>query len=556
MSEELPDTPRPSRRRSRGIVAGVLFVGVLSVGGWWAGRDLTKGVVKARQPVAGAHLFDQVLAAITRSYVDSLAADTIYNKAVVGLLHELKDPYTTFLADDRLKRLNEQISGTYAGVGLQMDVRDGWPTVIEAIPGGPSHRAGLLAGDRIVQVGADPTKGWSREDASKALRGPPGSRVALTIERGDQHLVIAVQRDTVHLRAVPHVAMLAGSVGYADVKVFSSQTTTELQSAVDSLVRAGARSLVIDLRGNPGGLLEQGVAVADLFLDPGQSIVQLRARPGSVPQTFTDRDSQRWPTLPITVLVDRGSASASEIVAGALQDHDRALVLGTTSFGKGSAQNVYPLVSGGALRLTTARWYTPVGRSITKPAPRDRDDEQTDSSGGALPADTIRPRFRTDAGRSVLGGGGITPDVIAGDTITPVPVQALARAMGKHLGAYRDALAKLAGQMKRSMKSASDPVTPAMLDALYRDLQTRAVAPDRHIFNTASPWIARSLGYEMTRVAFGPEAEFLRRIQDDVALQRAVTLMQGSHTPRDVFARLEQQKTVEIPTSPQDSRNR
>lgn len=550
MADELPDTPRPSRRRSRGIVAGALFVGLLSLGGWWAGRDLTKGAAKPRPTVAGAHLFDQVLSAITRNYVDSLTADTIYNKAVVGLLHELKDPYTTFLAEDRLKRLNEQISGTYAGVGLQMDVRDGWPTVIEAIPGGPSHRAGLLAGDRIVQVGADATKGWSRDDASKALRGPPGSRVSLTIERGDQRIVISVQRDTVHLRAVPHVAMLAGSVGYADVKVFSTQTITELQTAVDSLVRAGARSLILDLRGNPGGLLEQGVAVAELFLDPGQSIVQLRARPGSAPQTFTDRDQQRWPTLPLTVLVDRGSASASEIVAGALQDHDRALVLGTTSFGKGSAQNVYPLVSGGALRLTTARWYTPVGRSINRPAPRDRDDDQSDSNGVALPADTIRPRFRTDAGRSVLGGGGITPDVIAGDTVTPLPVQALARAMGKHLGAYRDAIAKLATQLKRSIKAPTDPVTPIMLDALYKDLQARGVAPDRKVFDTASPWIARSLGYEMTRVAFGADAEFLRRTQDDVALQRAVAFMQGSHTPRDVFARLEQQKTVEVPTTP------
>ncbi len=550
MADQLPDMPRPSRRRSRGIFAGAVFVGLLSLGGWWAGRDLTKGVAKPRPPVAGAHLFDQVVAAVSRNYVDSLGSTAIYDKAVNGLLRELKDPYTTFLAEDRLKRLNEQISGTYAGVGLQMDVRDGWPTVIEAIAGGPSHRAGLLAGDRIVQVGADATKGWSREDASKALRGPPGSRVALTVERGDARLGFSVVRDTVHLRAVSHVAMLGGSVGYADVKVFSSQTTTELQLAVDSLVRIGARSLVVDLRGNPGGLLEQGVAVAELFLDPGQSIVQLRSRPGSTPQTFTDREPQRWPTLPITVLVDRGSASASEIVAGALQDHDRAVVIGATSFGKGSAQNVYPLMSGGALRLTTARWYTPVGRSINRTPPRDRDDEQADSNGVALPADTIRPRFRTDGGRSVLGGGGITPDVIAGDTLTPLPVQALARAMGKQLGAYRDAIARLATQLKRTMKAATDPVTPAMLDALYQDLNVHGVAPDRRVFDAASQWIARSLGYEMTRVVFGAEAEFLRRTRDDIALQRAILLLQASHTPRDVFAHLDQPKPVEAPSLP------
>ncbi len=551
MAEQLPDTPRPSRRRSRGLIAGAGFVGLMSVGGWWAGRDLTKAVAAPKASVGGAHLFDQVLAAVAKTYVDSLSATVIYDKAVNGLLRELKDPYTTFLAEDRLKRLNEQISGTYAGVGLQMDIRDTWPTVIEAIPGGPSHRAGVLANDKIVQIGAEATKGWTREEASKALRGPSGSRIAVIVERGDQRINFDLLRDSVRLRAVSHVTMLTGAVGYADVKVFSAQTTVELSAAVDSLVKAGARSLVIDLRGNPGGLLEQGVAVSELFLDPGQSIVQLRSRPGSTPQTFTDHEQQRWPTLPITVLVDKGSASASEIVAGALQDHDRALVVGATSFGKGSAQNVYPLMSGGALRLTTARWYTPVGRSISKAAPHGDDDPPTSIGPVALPADTMRPRFRTDAGRSVLGGGGITPDVIAGDSATPLPVQALARAMGKNLGAYRDAIAKLATSVKRTLKAPTDPVTPAMLSALYTDLQTRKVAPDRAIFDAASPWISRSVGYEMTRVAFGAEAEFLRRAQDDIVLQKASQLMQGSRTPRDVFARVEQQaKTIEAPTSP------
>ncbi len=540
MADALPDTPRVARRRSRGVAAGVLLVGVLSVGGWWAGRDLTPKTATARLAVGGAHLFDQVVAAVARNYVDSLDAVVLYDKAVVGMLRELKDPFTMFLAEDRLTKLNEQISGTYAGVGLQMDVRDGWPMVIEALPGGPSHRAGVLTGDKIVQVGSEGTKGWSTAEASRALRGSAGSKVALTLERGDQRLTVTVLRDTVHLRAVPHVAMLSGGVGYADVKVFSSQTTIELQAAVDSLVRQGARALVLDLRGNPGGLLEQGVAVSELFLDPGQSIVQLRSRPGSIAQVFTDKDAQRWPTLPITVLVDRGSASASEIVAGALQDHDRALVLGTTSFGKGSAQNVYPLVSGGALRLTTARWYTPVGRSISRPPDRSRDDEPpVDQDGVALPNDTIRPAFTTDAGRSVLGGGGITPDVVAGDTATPLPVQALARAMGSNLGEYRNAIAKQATLLKRTVKSPADPVTQQMLDALYADLQARKVAPDRRIYDAASVWIARSLGYEMTRVAFGQNAEFLRRAQDDIALQKAVQLMQGSRTPRDVFARLE-----------------
>jgi len=545
MAEQLPDSPPPTRRRSRALAAAALFVGLLSLGGWWAGRDLTAASRQTRAPLGGARLFDQVVAAVARKYVDSLDGSAIYDKAVAGLLRELKDPYTTYLAEDRLRRLNEQISGTYAGVGLQIDVRDGWPVVIEPIVGGPSERAGVLVGDRVVLVGTESTRGWSRDETSKAMRGPPGSRVTFTVERGDARVNFTLLRDKVHLRAVQRVQLLQNGVGYVDVNVFSAQTAAELSEAVDSVVKLGARSLIMDLRGNPGGLLEQGVAVAELFLDGGQSIVQLRARPGSQPQVFTDSLPQRWPTLPLAVLVDRASASASEIVAGALQDHDRAIVLGVTSFGKGSAQNVYPLSSGGALRLTTARWYTPVGRSINRPAPRDRDVEFDDSAEVSLP-DTIRPRFRTDAGRTVFGGGGITPDVIVGDTTTPMQVQALARAMGKNAGAYRDALAKQAQLQKRTMNGPGDPVTPAMLDALYADLVSRRVAPPRFIFDSASPWISRSLGYEMTRIAFGADADFVRRTQDDSALQRATELLQGTRSPRDVFAKLEQ-RAIDVP---------
>lgn len=535
MAEELPDTPRPSRRRYRAATAAVLFVGLLSLGGWWAGRDLSPAAQPPRRANGGARLFDQVLGAVATRYVDSLDANVIYDKAVSGLLRELKDPYTTFLAEDRLKRLNEQMSGTYTGVGLQMDVRDGWPTVIEPVPGGPSWRAGIVAGDKLVKVGGLLTKGWTRDEASRALRGPPGSPVAFEIERGDQRLNITVQREAVHVRAVTRVSLLPNMVGYVDVNVFNQSTAAELQAAVDSLMLGGARSLIVDLRGNPGGLLEQGVGVAELFLDQGQSIVQLRARPGQPPQTISDTFPQRWPTLPVAVLIDKGSASASEIVAGALQDHDRALVVGTVSYGKGSAQNVYPLVSGGALRLTTARWFTPAGRSISKLRPRDPNDDD-DANGVALPSDTLKPRFRTDAGRTVLGGGGITPDVEVGDSVTPMPVQLLARAMGKHLADYRDALAREAASEKSKMKSPTDPVTRPMLDAVYHTLEVRKIAPDRKIFESASPWIARSLGYEMTRVAFGPESEFLRRAQDDAVIQRASEILQTAKRPNQVFA--------------------
>ncbi|WP_396214361.1 S41 family peptidase [Gemmatimonas sp.] len=548
MPEILPDAPR-APRRARALAAAVAFGGLLGVGGWWAGRDLTAAVQPVRAPLGGARLFDQVSAAVAQKYVDSLPADTIYAKSVAGLLNELDDPFTSFLTEERVRRLNEQMAGTFSGIGLQIDIRDGWPIVIEPVLGGPSDLAGVMAGDRIVRIGKEATKDLDREEVFRRLRGPTGSSVTFTVERGGPEQSFTLLRDKVHLRAVQRVALLQNGTGYVDVNVFNAFTAAELTSAIDSLVKMGARSLVMDLRGNPGGLLEQGVAVAELFLDRGQSIVQLRGRPGTAPQTFTDSMPQRWPTLPLAVLVDRSSASSSEIVAGALQDHDRAIVLGVTSFGKGSAQNVYPLSSGGALRLTIARWFTPVGRSINRPPERNPDDDvESDTVGVSLP-DTIRPRFRTDAGRTVFGGGGITPDVIVGDTIAPQPVQALARAMGKNLGAYRDAISKLAQQQKRQMQSAGDLVSREQLDALYADLAARKVAPPRAVFDSAAPWIARSVGYELTRQAFGSDAEFMRRTQDDAALQRASQILTSARTPRDVFGNLER-RAVSVPATP------
>lgn len=535
MAETLPDTPRQHSRRTRAVVAALVFSTLLVVSGWWAGADFNSDAAPARQPIGGARLFDQVVAAVTQRYVDSLDAGEVYDMAVNGLLSELGDPYTTYLAEDRLRRLNEQISGTYAGIGLQIDIRDGWPIVLEPISGGPSERAGVLAGDRIIQLGDESTRGWTRDEVTRTLRGPQGVPIDFTVERGGQHLRFSVVRDKVHLRAVQRVALLPDGVGYVDVNVFSAQTADELRQAVDSVVRMGARSMVMDLRGNPGGLLEQGVAVAELFLDRGQSIVQLRGRPGTQSQTFTDTLQQRWPTLPIAVLVDRSSASASEIVAGALQDHDRAIIVGMPSFGKGSAQNVYPLSSGGALRLTIARWYTPLGRSINRAPLLDEDGEPELNAGLTVVPDTVKPRFRTDAGRTVFGGGGITPDVIAGDSILPLPVQALARSMGKHLGEYRDALARQAQLERKSLKSPDDPVTIEMLNSVYEYLKQRGVAPPREVFDAATPWVSRSLGYEMARVAFGSDAEFLRRVRDDAALQKAAMILRTAKAPRDVF---------------------
>lgn len=485
-------------------------------------------------PVAGERLFDQVLTHVSRFYVDSISTSALFDKALDGMLEELGDPNTLYLQPERLKRLNETTTGNYTGLGVQTDVRDGWPMVLSTLPGGPAERAGLQAGDRIIAVGGKSTRGLTGEETRGMLRGPVGTSIDITIERPGSHSSIPVRltRGEIHRRAVRRTAMLDGGVGYIDVKVFSDSTQLEVSQSIDSLVDLGMRSLVLDLRGNLGGLLSQGIGVADLFLDPGKVIVRIKGRAAEANATFEDEAPQRWSSLPLVVLVDEGTASASEIVAGALQDHDRALLVGRTTFGKGSAQSLYPTSSGGALKLTVARWFTPAGRSI------DRRHDVDGASGDA--ARTRTERFESDAGREILSEGGITPDVVVGDTVQTPQELALAGALGRRIPEFRDALTAYALSVKASGSAPASPgfhVTPAMRDGLWRVMHQRGLAVDRAIYDDAAPIISLLIAREVTRYVFGAAVEARRSIEDDEMVRTAQSLIVGAKSQDEVLAR-------------------
>ncbi|HEY7395285.1 MAG TPA: S41 family peptidase, partial [Gemmatimonadaceae bacterium] len=280
--------------------------------------------------------------------------------------------------------------------------------------------------------------------------------------------------------------------------------------------------------------LDEGVAVADLFLDAGESIVSMRGRTPEASRSYADHTRQVWPDLPIAVLVDSNSASASEIVAGALQDHDRAVLLGTTTYGKGSAQNVFPLSDGGAVKLTTALWYTPSGRSIN----RKMADGDSDS---APPVDTTkpRPRYKTDDGRTVLGGGGITPDIVVPTSPILTADTAFARALGKQVPKFSDALTDYALSLKVSgaIKSPDFVVTPAMRDELLRRMRARGITVDSATYVRAAPLIDRFIGGEIARYVFGVEAESNRQLHRDEVVAKAVQLMSGATTQRELLER-------------------
>jgi carboxyl-terminal processing protease len=522
--------PSSSARARSVIVAGTLL-GALVTGGWLLQRGARTGTFTAYE---GAQLFEHVLRHVQNEYVDAVSDSALYRKSVDGMLYELKDPYSTFLPPDRFARLNESTTGNYAGLGVEVDLRDGWLIVVAALPGSPAERAGLQPGDRIVEIAGKQTKGWTNEEASKVLRGKPGTSVALTIERPGSSAAIElnVQRMTIHQSAVRRASMLGEEVGYVDLKAFSDSTAKELNSAITSLLTRGMKTLVLDLRTNPGGLLTQGVRVSDLFLNPGQKIVGMRGRLPEANRDYADTAKQRWPRLPLLVLVDGRSASAAEIVAGALQDHDRAVLVGTPTYGKGSAQSVIPFGLEGGLKITTARWFTPAGRSITR---KQAGDDESDD-----PLPVKRERFRTDAGRIVYGGGGITPDVVAGDSTMPALEADFIRALGAKARHFRDAVTDYALYLKgtRGVVSPDFVVTPAMREEVWQRMKARGIDIPRSVYDEAGPLVSRVIGFDIARYVFGGEAEFRRRASVDKALQKALELAHGARTEQDLLRKV------------------
>jgi len=516
--------------RSRTLtVAGILIVSLVT-GGWLIVRGTHDSQTT---PAEAERLFNQVMRHVSRFYVDSVASAQLYRKAVDGMLYELEDPYTTLLPPDKLGRLNETTSGNFAGVGLQVDVRDGWLVVIAPLPGSPAERAGIQPGDRIIEIEGRPAKGWTMEEATKAFRGDAGTSLSFRIERPGLLVSIpyTLVRRELHQNAVRRVAMLPNGVGYVDLKAFSDSTTRELTRSINALLSKGMKSLVLDIRSNPGGLLHQGLGVADLFLGKGQRIVSLKGRQPGVNRDYTDTTAQRWPKLPLVVLVDDRSASAAEIVAGALQDHDRAVVVGEPTYGKGSAQTIIALGSIGGLKITTARWYTPSGRSISKQVPREDSDDQRD------PQPPLR--FRTDAGRVVYGGGGISPDLIVTDSAAARQLRVFQTALGRKVGQFRDAVTDYAISLKgrRDALTPKFTVTPEMLEEVWTRMVARGVEIPRMTYDESSHIVSQMLAYDIARYVFGPEAEFKRRVTADKAIAVALELATGATSEATMLER-------------------
>jgi carboxyl-terminal processing protease len=453
---------------------------------------------------------------------------------------ERLDPYTAFLRREGYEELSLSTTGNYGGVGVRIESRDGWITVVGPLPDTPGDRAGIVAGDLIVEIEGRSTKDWQTQQAADLMRGPPGTDVKLKIARAGipEPLDFVITRAQIHVNYVEGKINVAPGIGYLSLTSVSQTAAQELDQAIEELRSQGARSLILDLRNNPGGIVQQGVALADLFLGPGEVVVDMRGRAPGESHTLGTARSARYPDLPLVVLINHATASSAEILAGALQDHDRALLLGTRSFGKGVAYRVFPLSETEAVTVTTSRWFTPSGRSIDRPQFRfERGGVVASAVSNADSASTDALVFFSDAGRRLEGGGGIAPDIEYPDTLTDGE-QVFVRALGGDFPKYTDARARYALDIKGegTVTDSDFSVTETMLAELLARVRQRGLELPDSVWAGATDLIADQFGLEIARYVFGRPAELARRVRDDAQVAAAVELLQHASTQEELFA--------------------
>jgi carboxyl-terminal processing protease len=471
---------------------------------------------------------------VDENYVDAVEPDRLVGGAIRGMLRGL-DPFSQYLDERSFSNLQSATQGSFGGIGIVVGVRENYPTVISPIEGTPAWSLGLQTGDVITQIEGASTAGYTVEEVADKLRGPKGTQVTITIRREGEERPrdFTITRDIIVTKSVPYAFMASDRVGYLRLANFSEHSGPEVRGALGTLASQGARALILDLRSNPGGLLNQAVDVAEQLVPAGQLIVYTRGRGHGQNNRYLAHGQDPRLDWPVVVLVDRGSASASEIVAGALQDLDRALVIGQRSYGKGSVQSIFPLRGGSsALKLTTALYYTPSGRSIHRlnGMTGEEFDDEGDEVGApeARPDTAAGPVYHTVGGRTVKGGGGITPDVtLEPDSLPPVARQVEGRGLafrfanryvGRHPGLPRGFQADA-----------------AVWAEFLEFLKAEKLEPSAETSKLEQPRLRLALERELARRLAGDSAAVRVALRGDPVFQRGLGLLQKAAKPQDVF---------------------
>lgn len=351
-------------------------------------------------------IFTNVFKEVNLYYVDETEPGELMDEAINSMLESL-DPYTNYIPEERVEDYKIQTTGNYGGIGASIRKRDDYVVITAPYEGFAADKAGLKAGDLILKVDGKDVKGKSTDDVSHVLKGSPGTKVKVVIGRDGEEISKEIEREEVHVKSVPYYGMLDNGIGYIALTNFTSKASKEIKKALKDLKKEDLKGLILDLRGNPGGLLSEAVNVTNIFVDKGKEVVKTKGKLEEWEKTYKTLNSPEDTEIPLAVLISRGSASASEIVAGTLQDYDRAVIIGQRSFGKGLVQQTRKLSFGSQLKVTIAKYYTPSGRCIQAINYAERAE---DGSVSKIP-DSLRTEFTTNGGRAVYDGGGIDPDL-------------------------------------------------------------------------------------------------------------------------------------------------
>ena len=396
--------------RSKALPAAILVILGSAMAGGFVG---SQSVNPRERAEARLEVYANAVAAIENEYVEALPKNDLVYGSIDGMLRTL-DPHSSFFNPQDFARLQERQEGRYFGIGISIVSLNGDVTVTQLFEGSPAYRAGIRRGDIIAKVGEEDAKGWQTEEVVKRVKGPKGTTVDLSIRRPglDRLIDLTVERDEIHITTVRTAFMMAPGIGYIRLQDFSETSDREMGEALAKLREQGMQRVLLDLRDNPGGPLDQAIAVANRFLKLNEMIVYTRGRIPNSAADYRATEQGGYVNEPMVVIVSRGSASASEIVAGAMQDHDRAIVVGETTFGKALVQSVFKLSNGAGLAVTTGRYYTPQGRLIQRPWDGAFDEylsyslREQEATREHKPGDLKY----TDGGRKVYSGGGIEPD--------------------------------------------------------------------------------------------------------------------------------------------------
>lgn len=517
---------------SKKIIFPVLII--LVILGIFVGMQI-QNAVSDDKVTSQVRKFNDALEVTSRYYVDEVDSQKLTEDAIKGMLEGL-DPHSVYISAEQLKRVNEDFQGSFEGIGVEFDIINDTLTIVSPISGGPSEKLGIMAGDKIVKIDGINAVKIARDDVPKKLKGPKGTKVNVTVQRAgiSDPLEFEITRDKIPIYSVDASFMYDNEIGYVKVSRFAGTTYDEFMKAMGDLKSQGMTKVVLDLRGDPGGFLDQAFKIAEEFIPKGQKIVYTKSRIRDFNEEYIS-EGGKYTDIPLVILVNGGSASASEIVSGAIQDWDRGLIVGETTFGKGLVQRQFDLPDGSAFRVTTARYYTPTGRLIQKPYEGSNylDKTNTDVEGSNFDhlndsKDSAKPEFKTFGGRTVYGGGGITPDfVIKLDTLTNYSVQ-LRRLNLFYIFSERY-MANNRNNIENTYKTPLEfrdgfSINDEMLSELKNMAAEKNVVFNEDEYNKDLDFIKTSIKFQIARDLWGNDGSYLVWVNNDEQFLKAITL--------------------------------